>query len=250
MIPALSIRGRFLVFAPLVFVVLLALVPQTNGQEIHWRTNYAAVRKEANQTNRPILIDVGTVACYYCRQLDKTTFRDPRIVSLLGNKFVPLKINAAQDPYLPRALNLNRYPALVLASPEGTILRIMVGYQNARKLEDNLNWALQQVDGEKILLSTYNKAASALSVPDYPQAIQLLNKVKQTGNEHPVQAEAIRLLSALEEQASQKLRQASQLETEGKITQAEHVLQSLMRTYPGTDAARQASQRLNTRAKR
>ena len=49
-------------------------------------------REEALENNKPLLIDVGTDNCHWCKQLDATTFRDPAIAALVNERYVPLKV--------------------------------------------------------------------------------------------------------------------------------------------------------------
>ena len=37
-------------------------------------------RKEAEDANRPLVIDFGTENCFYCKKLDQTTFLDAEVV--------------------------------------------------------------------------------------------------------------------------------------------------------------------------
>ena len=38
-------------------------------QEVEWRSDYGKARQEAIDKNRPLLIDVGTEHCHFCKQL-------------------------------------------------------------------------------------------------------------------------------------------------------------------------------------
>ena len=84
-------------------VILVMLLPSAlrqpqsaMGQEVQWRHDYTQARREAVEKNRPLLVDVGTENCYWCKQLDLRTFRDPAIAAVLNARFIPLKIDAQQ----------------------------------------------------------------------------------------------------------------------------------------------------------
>ena len=85
--------------------------------------------------NRPLLIDVGTEHCYFCKQLDLRTFKDPAIVALLNERCIPLKIDADQHARLAEALRVEYYPTLVFASAEGKILGYQQGFIEAAALQ-------------------------------------------------------------------------------------------------------------------
>src|SRR5437879_1916084 len=67
---------------------------------IKWRSDYIAARKESEAKNLPMLIDVWKYACPPCERMDQTTFRDPRIVGAVNEKFIPLRINGPENPKL------------------------------------------------------------------------------------------------------------------------------------------------------
>jgi thioredoxin-like negative regulator of GroEL len=120
----------------MVFVIacLVIFSNRTLAQDANWRHDYAAARKEASETGKPLLMDFGTEACVWCRKLDATTFRDPRVVKLLNERFIPVKIDANREIRLTQALAIDSYPTIVLASAEGKILGRHVGYADYSEL--------------------------------------------------------------------------------------------------------------------
>jgi thioredoxin-related protein len=116
-------------------VACLCLWPaRASAQDVAWRHDYAAARKEATETGRPLLLDCGYDGCVWCRKLDATTFRDPAFAKALSERFVPVKIDAQRDEWVVRALGVESYPTLVLASPEGKVLGKHVGYADAAQV--------------------------------------------------------------------------------------------------------------------
>jgi thioredoxin-like negative regulator of GroEL len=237
----LTVAGR------LVPLVLMLAPLSGRGEEVAWRSDYAAARQEANRANRPMLIEFSTRRCVWCRKLEGTTLRDPRIVRRLNADFVPLHVDAGRDTFLPEALNIRSFPTLVLAGPDGRVLQVLEGYQDAETLHARLEQTLRQTAGGVPLMKTYGVAASALARSDYRRAIPLLRQVAGAPRKHPVQDKARRLLEILERQASDRLTQAACLEESGQVIQAGHVLQDVTRTYAGTQAARKAGEILKKR---
>ena len=47
------------------------------AQEVKWRHDYNAARREAEQKNLPLVVDIGTENCYWCNKLEAITFHDP-----------------------------------------------------------------------------------------------------------------------------------------------------------------------------
>jgi thioredoxin-related protein len=107
---------------------------RASAQEVRWRADYAAARKEAAETGRPLLLDFGTEACVWCRKLDATTFRDPKIVTLLNERFIPVRIDGRQEARLTAALNVTGFPTLIIATADGRVVGRSDGYADVPQL--------------------------------------------------------------------------------------------------------------------
>jgi thioredoxin-related protein len=129
--------------ATLVFATAVT-ASKSQAQEVHWRTDYAAARKEATDSGRPLLFDFGTEQCVWCRKLDMTTFRDPAVARLITDKFVPVKIDAREEAWLTEALRVRSFPTLFLAAPDGIILATREGYVDAAGMTRLLEEALEK----------------------------------------------------------------------------------------------------------
>src|SRR5262249_42557227 len=95
----------------------LCILPSAfaKSEEVAWRDDYAKARKEAADKGRPLVIDLTTEDCFWCKQLDTRTFTDPDIVGLLNGSCVPLKVDSGREPFLAQALRVQSYPTLVYA---------------------------------------------------------------------------------------------------------------------------------------
>jgi thioredoxin-like negative regulator of GroEL len=224
------------------------------AQEVEWRLDYGKARQEALEKNRPLMIDVGTEHCYFCKQLDSRTFKDPAVVSLLNERCIPLKIDADQHARLAEALKVEYYPTLVFATAEGKILGYQQGFIEAGALKERLNklffTAATAGGGAPNPSREIEEAKRAIAVGDYPRAIALLKPVADNAKEAVVQNQAREMLQDLEQQAAGRCAEARQLVESGKVTQAVETVTELVRVYPGTKAAREGGQLLVTLASR
>ena len=98
------------------------------AQDVKWRNDYSAARKEATETGRPLLLDFGTDACFWCKKLDATTFRDPKVVKLLNEQFIPVKLDGTKHPRMVETLKIDGFPTLILALPDGKVIGRHAGY--------------------------------------------------------------------------------------------------------------------------
>jgi uncharacterized protein YyaL (SSP411 family) len=119
------------------------------AQEITWQFDYAKARQESQQKQRPLLLDIGTSNCFWCKRLDAVTFRDPAVIKLVSEQFVAIRIDAEKDADLARALQIESYPTLVLAAPDGKILFTRPGFVEPAPFMQQLQTALARLPRPK-----------------------------------------------------------------------------------------------------
>ncbi|MBL8798882.1 MAG: thioredoxin family protein [Planctomycetia bacterium] len=233
--------------------LLCAAVP-VRAAEIQWRSDYNTARKEATEKNRPLLIDFGTENCFWCKRLDASTFLDPSVVSLVNEKFVPLKVDAEKEAQLAKSLQITSYPTIVFGSPDGKILGTVVGFKEAPEfltiLQRNATVAPAVPAAPDWMMRDFAEAGKAVATSDYARALTLLKAIVQDGKDRPVQLKARQVMQDIEQQAAGRLARAKQLEDRNQYAEAVDGLTELLRVYPGTTAAQEAGQRLNILAAR
>jgi thioredoxin-like negative regulator of GroEL len=212
------------------------------AQAVNWRDDYKKAREEAVQTGRPLLLDFGTENCYWCKQLDQKTFRDPAVVNLLNERFIPLKIDGDRSPALAAALRVQKYPTLVIAAPGGAVLNYQEGFLEPAALAELMHNALLAVFTPEWMARDFQAATEAREKGDYARALALLRDVVEDGKDRPVQAKARQLLKELEEQAATRVARARELADGGRRSEAVDALNEVANTFPDTPAAREGRQ--------
>ena len=134
---------------------------------IQWRADYNAARKEAQEKGLPLLVEVGTEDCFYCKKQDATTFRDPGLIALVNARFVPVRVDANRDPAFAQALRVQLYPTTVLGAPDGRILSFLQGYTSADQMRDHLRRAAPAVT-----VSDVTATSEPADPPGRPRAAQ------------------------------------------------------------------------------
>src|SRR3981081_1057120 len=102
----------------LLFIAIVIVAPDARAQApqtIRWRTEYAQARREAQEKNLPLLLHFCMQGCFPRKKLEDTTFRDPKVLALLNENFIPLKVEQEKDTELAKALRVSAFPTLVLA---------------------------------------------------------------------------------------------------------------------------------------
>lgn len=178
--------------------ISLCLMPtRALAQEVAWRHDYAAARKEATETGRPLLLDFGYDGCVWCRKLDATTFRDPTVAKALNQRVIPVKVDAQRDERVVRAMGIESYPTLVLASADGKILGKHVGYAEVGQVTALLA-KMQAVSAPPSAVSTLLlQARSAHAEGRYVECVGLCRELSGGGAVQGEVAEARRLIERM-----------------------------------------------------
>ncbi len=105
---------------------------------------------QAERSGRPVLIDFQAAWCLPCREMDRTTFRDPAVVRATRD-FAALKADVtAQDEHAEALMarwQVPGVPTYVLLGPDGQERRRFVGFVPAERLLEGLREAAGAVRG-------------------------------------------------------------------------------------------------------
>lgn len=212
-------------------IALLAAPVPSGAEEIPWRTDYAAARREALEKNRPIVMDLSTENCFWCKKLDAVTFRDPAVVQLLRERFVAMKIDASQQAALAQALGVQSYPTLVFAAPDGKILGKHAGFVDPQRFMQQLQKALTE--------SAAAPPGSELARQTRTQVLRLAAQAKDDPEQLRQACEDLgEILATLHLELAETLVRA------GQQRQATACLQKVVQNWPGSQPAQTAQLRL------
>lgn len=220
----------------------LVLPAAVRGDEVRWRTDYGKALKEASETSRPLLLNLGTESCFWCKQLDARTFKDADLIKLLNDRVIPLKLDGERNDYLVKALKIQSYPTLVFASADGTILGFREGFLEADKLHAQVVRVLAAVGAPDWMKRDLEAANKAITAGDYPKALTLLQGVIEDGKNRPIQVKARKALAEVEKKAAEELARARALADGGRKADAVNTAGRIEKQFPGTLAARQGKQ--------
>lgn len=234
----------------LLLIVISIGVPAIAVDPIQWRTDYDTARKEAVEKNLPLIVDVQTEQCMYCRKMEATTFVDPAFIALVKGNFIPLKIDGNKDRELAIALRVQMYPTLVLAGPDGKIHAFLQGFLTADQCKDHLKRTVLAVATPEWIGRDLELAGKAVASAEYPKAIGLLKAIVSDGKSPPGVEKAKQVLEEIEKQAAQSLASARSLEHRGDLAKATTSFAEISKNFAGTAAADSASTRLATLAGR
>jgi thiol-disulfide isomerase/thioredoxin/YHS domain-containing protein len=131
--------------------LLTTSVPVSAGESgINWSTDIEGSLQKAAAENRTVLMEFTAPWCVYCKRMEKTTFVDPTVASAVNSRFVPVKVNADQHKALVKDLGIKGLPAMLVVSPDLTIIDRISGFQTA----DALLKRIQKIPVTEVIATT------------------------------------------------------------------------------------------------
>jgi len=103
------------------------------GPAVPFYLNFELAKKEATKDGKPIFIFFHTGWCGYCRQMERTTLRDPNVI-LAAKDIVGVRLDADAEKSLASMYGADGYPFLVLLNSKGEAIATHAGYLGAGQM--------------------------------------------------------------------------------------------------------------------
>lgn len=82
-----------IILAACLIILTSAKVNPTHRDKLEWmEMNQLSTQLETE--SKPVLIDLYTNWCYWCKVMDKKTYNNPQVISYISGHFYPVKLNA------------------------------------------------------------------------------------------------------------------------------------------------------------
>jgi uncharacterized protein YyaL (SSP411 family) len=102
---------------------VLRFSPRPNrAHEIHWRAFGPAAFAEARASGKPLFLNLAAVWCHWCHVFDETTLSDPEVIASLNERFIPMRVDADQNPEVERRYLLGGWPSNAFLADDGEVL--------------------------------------------------------------------------------------------------------------------------------
>lgn len=97
--------------------------PRPNrAHEIGWREWGDEAFAAALVEKKLVLLSISGVWCHWCHVMDETSYSDPLIISLINERFIPIRVDTDQRPDVNVRYNLGGWPTTAVLSPEGRLV--------------------------------------------------------------------------------------------------------------------------------
>ena len=97
---------------------------------VEWKPAMDAALADAGERSRPILLDMYTDWCVWCKTQDESTFADAAFIEF-SSRFTCAKVNAEVDTVTAERYRVRSYPTVLVLRADGTEIDRIVGYHRA-----------------------------------------------------------------------------------------------------------------------
>ena len=92
------------------------------AESIAWLDWGADALARATAEQRPILLFIGTAWCRWTAEMERFSYRDPRVVRLVAGRFLPVRVDAERRPDVSARYTLDGWPTTAFLTPDGDLL--------------------------------------------------------------------------------------------------------------------------------
>jgi thioredoxin-like negative regulator of GroEL len=130
------VKTAFFAFA-CILLFLGAAPAEDDSGGIRWITGTTKALQASGESGRPVLVDLWAVWCEPCKVMEKTTFRDSRVLEAVEG-FVPLKVDADADTVFVERYGIEIFPTTLFLDEQGREITRMTGLVEADPLLEKL----------------------------------------------------------------------------------------------------------------
>jgi hypothetical protein len=105
---------------------------------VAWQPWSAGAFAQAKRENKFVIMDLEAVWCHWCHVMDETTYRDPRVISLLGARYVAVRVDQDSRPDLSNKYEDYGWPATIVFAADGSEIVRRRGYMDPAEMASML----------------------------------------------------------------------------------------------------------------
>ena len=136
---------KYGVICLLVAVFLLPSVGMSQ-QTVNWEPTLESAQRLAAQSDRLVLIQFWAQWCGVCKRMESEVFTNQQAISILGEKYVPVKVNADHFPATARQYGITALPTTVITTPDGRLVDLIRGKLETAQYIDRISRVAAEVE--------------------------------------------------------------------------------------------------------
>lgn len=103
------------------------------GAPIKWYS-YEEGMKLGKEQQKKIFLSFYADWCHFCKQMDKNTFTDSRVIAYMNEKFIAIKVNTDKNMPIAVKYSVKGLPVFWILNEEGTAIGQQPGYMEPDKI--------------------------------------------------------------------------------------------------------------------
>jgi uncharacterized protein YyaL (SSP411 family) len=127
-----------MVARPLLLCLLLAGARAGAAEAIAWQPWSDAAFAAAKRDHKFVIMDLEAVWCHWCHVMDETTYREPRVIALLGDRYIAVRVDQDSRPDLSNRYEDYGWPATIVFAADGSEIVRRRGYLNPAEMASML----------------------------------------------------------------------------------------------------------------
>lgn len=150
----------------LLILVFAASCNNVESAEIKWEKDLATAMKKAKDKNLPIMIDVYTDWCTWCKELDKNTYSHKEVIDM-AKKMVAVKLNpetSEEGAEVAQKYGVQGFPTILFINADGLILENIGGYVEGEKFVPYMKNAIEKLDKINTILASKEPSLEKLDL--------------------------------------------------------------------------------------
>src|SRR5215468_160726 len=89
---------------------------------VEWQPWTAETFARAAREAKPILLSITAAWCRACHEMDRTTYADPAVAAIIGDRFVPVRVDTDRRPDINERYNLGGWPTTAFLTADGRLI--------------------------------------------------------------------------------------------------------------------------------
>ncbi len=97
-------------------------LPITNTSAIPWRDWDEQAFGAARSEGKPVLLALTATWCHWCHVMDQTSYSDLRVIEMVNEWFIPVRVDVDQRPDLSARYNQGGFPSVAFLNADGQLI--------------------------------------------------------------------------------------------------------------------------------
>jgi uncharacterized protein len=154
----------------LLLAALVLLVPGRirAGGTIAWQPWSDSAFAQAKKEHKFVIMDLEAVWCHWCHVMDETTYKDARVISLMGSHYVSLRVDQDSRPDLANRYEDYGWPATIVFAADGSEIVRRRGYLNPAEMASMLQAIIDDPSPGPSVTSLATPGAEGARASDAP----------------------------------------------------------------------------------